>query len=220
MKRSVVLSLVGVAAIMLVVGTTLGSVMFPMTKIETTTLLSFFTSTTTFTVTTEARLYNLTFIETSETPCNPSYLAEWSVTLGNETKAQPFNATLPIPDNQWNAGTDYANLSTITFFVASGTYSYTIHPSSGLTPNSGVVIVNGLNVIIQVFLPSFPCTTSTPQTSNATTITSANSNQTCTAAATVTQNNTTQVLTLCHTESYTSFSTNSSSVSSRISTNS
>jgi len=47
MKGSTILSLVGVAAVMLVIGTALGSVTFPMTKNETTTLLSSVTSTQT-----------------------------------------------------------------------------------------------------------------------------------------------------------------------------
>jgi hypothetical protein len=51
MKGSTIFSLVGVAVTMLVIGTALGSVAFPMTKTETTTLLSSFTSTQTETLT-------------------------------------------------------------------------------------------------------------------------------------------------------------------------
>ena len=45
MKRSTILSLVGVAVIMLIIGTTLGSVAFPKVKIEATTLTSVTTTT-------------------------------------------------------------------------------------------------------------------------------------------------------------------------------
>jgi hypothetical protein len=51
MKGSTILSLAGVALITLVVGTALGSVAFPMTRTETSTLLSSFTSTRTDTQT-------------------------------------------------------------------------------------------------------------------------------------------------------------------------
>ena len=51
MKSSTIMSIVGVAAVMLVIGTALGSVTFSTTKTETTTLLSSVTSTQTETQT-------------------------------------------------------------------------------------------------------------------------------------------------------------------------
>jgi hypothetical protein len=51
MKSSTILYLVGVAAVMLVIGTALGSIAFPMTKTETTTFLTSVTSTQTSTMT-------------------------------------------------------------------------------------------------------------------------------------------------------------------------
>jgi hypothetical protein len=122
--------------------------------------------------TSNTALYYLVFRETPVSTCNPSYLSEWSVTLNNETKAQPSNATLPIPDNQWNAGTQYANLSEIIFSVAAGTYNYTIHPNSALTPNSGTVEVNDSSLTLSIELPYFPCTTNATTTISSTSSTS------------------------------------------------
>jgi len=58
-----------------------------------------------FTTTTSAgatRLYDVTFQQSGD--CSPPvYVAPWSVTLGNETSAEPSNATLPIPGGGFTA---------------------------------------------------------------------------------------------------------------------
>ena len=61
MKSSTILSLVGVAVVMLVIGTALGSIAFPVTKTETTSFLSSFTSTQTLTI--ERAFQGLTITE-------------------------------------------------------------------------------------------------------------------------------------------------------------
>jgi len=61
MKSSTIVSLVGVAVIMLIIGMALGSVTFPVTRTETTTLLSSVTSTETETQTLLSNVSGLSY---------------------------------------------------------------------------------------------------------------------------------------------------------------
>ena len=129
-------------------------------------------------------------------------------------QGQPPNTTLPI-NNFTLYGTQDQSLTRITFFLSVGEYHFSVSPSDNFfTPTNGTVSVNG-NTTVPVHYSGTSCTLASHQsTPSVTTATSTNSNQTCTPAATTTQNNATQVLILCHTESYRYSSTNSSSASS------
>ncbi len=86
---------------------------------------------------------------------NPEFWGEpWSVTIGNQTIAEPSTATLPV---QGTAGASNPN-DTITFSVPNGTYSYTLGPGVYFEPSSGVVHVNGSDVKVVVAGPITSCT--------------------------------------------------------------
>ena len=130
----------------------------------TTTLTSTLSNKTTVMITTTSDriLCNVTFLETPQSnACNLSYVVPWSVTIANVTKAQPANATLPVSENRWSAGTEYGNMSKVTFFLPNGSYDYDIHPSSAFSVHSGTITVDGATVLVSVPLPFFPCTTTT-----------------------------------------------------------
>lgn len=103
------------------------------------------------------RLYNVTFYE-GPSCGRPSHLTEWGVQLGNWTKTEPSNVALSeIPEN--GGLSDYRfNLTTITFYVPSGVYRFTLHPTTLLhigSPNgmelgsqTGVVTVTSSDVAV------------------------------------------------------------------------
>jgi hypothetical protein len=107
-------------------------------------------------------LYNVTFQQ--DGVCTPEvWLAPWSVTVADQTKAQPASAQLPLNENGW-ASTQNRSLSSIYFLLPDGSYSYQIHPSRGFNSSSGVVNVAGGDVVIHIS-PIFVCiitATSTP----------------------------------------------------------
>ena len=93
-----------------------------------------------FTATTSAaggtQLYEVTFHQLGT--CSPlAYVAPWSVTLGNETIAEPSTATLPIQNGTYYAGPQYQNLSTIAFSVPDGVYQYRLAPYGAFGPILG-----------------------------------------------------------------------------------
>src|SRR5271169_4498409 len=92
MKSSTLLSFVGIAAIMLVIGTALGSVIFPTTKTETTTSLSPVILMQTGT------LNEVEF--TQQQPCSygDGWIYPWAVVLNNQTVVEPSNATLGVSE--------------------------------------------------------------------------------------------------------------------------
>ena len=106
----------------------------------------------------EARLYDVTFHQSGA--CSPlAYVAPWSVTLGNETIAEPSNATLPISGGSYAAGPENQNLSTIAFSVPDGVYQYSLSPSGAFASPVGSVTVNGSDVSVEVNGPVVSCTT-------------------------------------------------------------
>jgi hypothetical protein len=106
-------------------------------------------------------LYNVTFQQ--DGVCSPEvWVGTWSVVVGNQTKVQPEDTPLPLDDYNW-ASTENQSLSAITFALPDGSYLYQVHPTSGLTPNSGVVNVAGGDVVIHIS-PIFFCTTTTAAT--------------------------------------------------------
>jgi hypothetical protein len=108
----------------------------------------------------EMRLYDVTFHQSGA--CSPlAYVAPWSVTLGNETVAEPSNATLPIPGGPYAGGPENQNLSTIVFSVPDGVYQYALSPSGAFALPVGSVTVNGSDVSVEVEGPLFSCTATT-----------------------------------------------------------
>ena len=106
----------------------------------------------------ETQLYDVTFHQSGA--CSPlAYVAPWSVTLGNETVAEPSNTTLPIPGGSYAAGPENQNLSTIAFSVPDGVYQYSLSPSGAFASPVGSVTVNGSDVSIEVNGPVVSCTT-------------------------------------------------------------
>ena len=113
-----------------------------------------------FTSTTSApggtRLYQVTFRQSGS--CSPpAYLAPWSVTLGNETIAEPSTATLPIQNGTYIAEPRYQNVSTIAFSVPDGVYQYRLAPFGAFSPDSGSVTVDGADVSMTVNGPILVC---------------------------------------------------------------
>ena len=107
------------------------------------------------------RLYDVTFHQSGA--CSPlAYVAPWSVTLGNETIAEPSTATLPIQNGTFFAGPQYQNLSTIAFSVPDGVYQYRLAPYGAFGPNSGSVTVAGADVSIIANGPILSCAITTP----------------------------------------------------------
>ncbi len=132
----------------------------------TTTVTSISTQTlgnTTVTVTGTAtapagsRLYEVTFKQSGD--CTPTvYAAPWSVTLGPWTVAEPSNATLPIATNSGSAGPSDVNYSSITFSVPNGQYQYSIAVGWSFGNPSGVITVNGGDVMVLLQGPEVSCT--------------------------------------------------------------
>jgi hypothetical protein len=115
-----------------------------------------------FTATTSSagatRLYDVTFLQ--EGDCSPPvYVLPWSVTLGNETIAQPSNATLPIKSPPSTYGPANQSLTTIAFSVPDGVYQYTISPPGTFSSDSGSITVNGAGVLVMVYGPAIGCRT-------------------------------------------------------------
>jgi hypothetical protein len=107
------------------------------------------------------QLYEVTFRQ-SGTCSPPAYVAPWSVTLGNETVAEPSNATLPIQNGTFVTGPQYQNLSTIAFSVPDGVYQYRFAPYGAFGPNSGSVTVDGADVLIVADGPILSCAITAP----------------------------------------------------------
>jgi len=95
-----------------------------------------------------APTHKVTFNETGGCQGNADYADKYSITLGGVTKAQPPNAGLPI-SGVIAFSPAYKNMSQLTFRVPDGNYNYTISPSVEPYPYSGMVRVNGLDVIVQ-----------------------------------------------------------------------
>jgi hypothetical protein len=158
MKGSTLLSLVGAAVIMLVIGTAFGSVGFPTTKNETTTLLSSVTSTQTSTLTQillssvvatqTGTLYEVEFTQKQPCPYGGGWTYPWAVVLNNQTVVEPSNATLGVSEG---AIAHYdVNYSAIWFSLSNGTYSYKILPRTYFG-QSGNVTVADSGAVIQVY---------------------------------------------------------------------
>jgi hypothetical protein len=133
-----------------------GSAMIAATMLGEAAIVS--SGTVTASVPVESQLYDVTFRQSGA--CSPlAYVAPWSVTLGNETVAEPSNATLPIPGGPYLAGPQYQGLSTIVFSVPNGIYQYSLAPSGAFAQAAGSVTVNGSDVSIEVNGPVLSCAT-------------------------------------------------------------
>jgi hypothetical protein len=153
MRGMVLISIIVVA---LVMGLAIGSTSF-LTSTSTTGSVTT-TVTPTSTTTGASRLYELQFIQ--QGVCSPPvWLAPWAVALNNQTIVRPSNATLPLSENRYEASPSYAKYSTITFSVPNGSYNYTVYPS--FLSQTGVVTIDGSDVVIQVHGAPIPCTTAT-----------------------------------------------------------
>jgi hypothetical protein len=91
----------------------------------------------------------------------------WSVTIGNVTKVQPPGTSLPLTNSTLMDTTNNLNLTVLVFSLPDGRYNFTVNPTSFslagpdyFLPDSGVVDVNGTNVLIQVQLEAY-CISST-----------------------------------------------------------
>ena len=156
MKSSTLLSLIGIAIILLIIGTALGSVAFPATKTETTVTTQAYTTSVsvTTTLTTVAsssnhssQLYELMFNQTD--PCtNFGTIIPWSVVLttsdGTYNVTEPFNSSTPL-----QCCGSYGSLaySSIVFSVPNGTYFYGVY---GNPHEYGNVTVAGHDVTVIV----------------------------------------------------------------------
>jgi len=153
MKRSTLLSLVGVAVIMLVIGTALGSVVFPMTKTATETVSKASSN--------SSELYELRFNQTS--PCSPPiYFIPWSVTLGNG-----MSIAEPPHDNfsECCAGSQsYTNYSSIVFSVPNGNYTFSTNGPQFFT-ESGNVSVDSKDVTVMLEQELASCGSATASSS-------------------------------------------------------
>jgi len=102
------------------------------------------------------------------------YVVPWSVTLGNQTKVQPPNASIKSDEI---AGQGYSVYSQILFLVPNGIYNYTLNQNgSGYYPfvvSSGTVSVSGSNVTVKVGPPEVYCTAASSTSSTITTTCSA-----------------------------------------------
>jgi hypothetical protein len=106
-----------------------------------------------------SRLYEVTFRQSGD--CTPSvYVAPWSVTLGPWTVVEPSNATLPIGTNARLFGPSDVNNSVITFSVPNGQYQYSIATGGGFANPSGVITVDGGDVMVLLQGPEISCSSS------------------------------------------------------------
>jgi hypothetical protein len=107
-----------------------------------------------------SRLYEVTFKQSGD--CTPTaYAAPWSITLGPWTVAEPPNATLPIDTTIGSAGPSYVNTSMITFSVPDWEYQYSIGVAWPFANPSGVITVNGGDVMVVLQGPATSCTRTT-----------------------------------------------------------
>ena len=102
--------------------------------------------------------------------CSPTFWGvPWSVTIGNVTKVQPPDTTLPL-DNYSLSGTTNSSLSEITFSLADGTYDYRVSPSAEFfTPTFGTVKVSGSNTTVDIAYTGTSCITTSQVTSSTST---------------------------------------------------
>src|SRR5271154_101833 len=105
-----------------------------------------------------ARVYQVIFKQTGG--CSPAYYAApWSATLGSETEAEPANATLPLLNDTGNTSPSFVNASVIVFSVPNGTYQYHLVPAFTFGNPSGILTVQGGDIMISVQGPEISCTT-------------------------------------------------------------
>jgi hypothetical protein len=93
--------------------------------------------------------------------CSPKFWGvPWSVTIGGVTGVQPANTKLPL-DNNSTSGTSNMNLSIIVFSLPDGNYHFKVSPSF-FVPDSGSVMVNGTDVLVQLGFETSCTTTISP----------------------------------------------------------
>jgi hypothetical protein len=96
------------------------------------------------------QLYDVTFNEGRG--CG-GYIDEWGVQLGNLTITQPPGTQLSqIPTDGYNS-TGKFDLTTIVFYVPSGSYPFTVYPTAFLRPPSNdtsIVVLRGWSGILTV----------------------------------------------------------------------
>jgi len=91
--------------------------------------------------------------------CSPEmWMLPWAVTLDSITHIQPTTAVVPP---SYYYGTGNASLSEIVFSVPDGSYKWQSFPATESSlPTSGVVVVDGSGVTVQVDGYPTSCTTS------------------------------------------------------------
>ena len=109
-------------------------------------------TTTTSTTATTQQVHTVVFQQLGSCS-NPEFWGiPWAVTIGDTTEVQPPGTPLP-PDNgslSGEAGTLNENFSVIAFALPDGSYNFKVDPSTYFQPNSGVVDVNGADVLVQI----------------------------------------------------------------------
>ncbi len=106
------------------------------------------------------RLYEVVFKQSGT--CTPTaYEVPWSVTLGPWTVAEPSNASVPLDTGAGYAGPEFVNESVIVFSVPNGQYPYNVTAVSGFGNSTGVVNVDGADVMVLLEGPFTGCTMST-----------------------------------------------------------
>ncbi len=109
-------------------------------------------TTTTSTTATTQQVYTVVFQQLGSCS-NPEFWGiPWAVTIGDTTEVQPPGTPLP-PDNgslSGETGTLNENFSVIAFALPDGSYNFKVDPSTYFQPNSGVVDVNGADVLVQI----------------------------------------------------------------------
>ncbi len=153
--------LIAIAVVTLAIGLGIGSVSFPTSTTVTRTL--------TTTPTGASRLFEVEFIQQGVCSDPEVWLAPWAVSLNNVTIVRPSNATLPLSESSFGAGPSGENYSTISFSVPNGTYNYTVYPRSFLG-ETGIVTVDGSDVLITVNGAPVSCTTRTSPTGDIETV--------------------------------------------------
>jgi hypothetical protein len=155
--RTDIFAAVVVVTLLSAFGAEMGFSLSPDSSSTTTAAITILQTTTMSSTQQSTRLYEMTFSEAGY--CSPpAYYAPWAVALNNKTTiAEPPSATLPLEVNGGAYSPYNKNFSVITFSVPNGTYDYAIYPQPMFQFQSGVVTVNGSDVLVRVHGISIPC---------------------------------------------------------------
>ncbi|MGH9919512.1 MAG: hypothetical protein ACRD6W_11695 [Nitrososphaerales archaeon] len=112
----------------------------------------------------ENQVYKVTFQQVQY--CGEYNILPWGVTIDGLTQIQPHNQTLPLPTNTLSTIVPDQNLTEMSFYLAPGTYNYTLLGGSGFEEltvgsgyHSGSLAVSGSDVVVDVGVSlSITCT--------------------------------------------------------------